>query len=247
MASEPVRSTAIEAAPKDYSIPAAQQIRLLSVRASFTDNGAASDWLPALQILDNNGNVLVTAADQGVKVTAGSDADVSWFPGVKVAAAAAAAGTMSYAHGYNNTVQGDPNIVVNAGANKNAPFAHVSTSNAAVMSWSTFISGNDQLDLKVDGLYLCYGAAQFDIGGANMAAFPFKSGAAGELPNDSWDNLDPNNFVDPAGLSTNQGYTIYNRVGGTPSSTHLFLQNTGGVAANTVIAGLAVIYLGVPA
>lgn len=82
MASEPLRSSAVVAAPKDYSIPPAQEIILLSVRASFIDNGAGGDWLPAFQLLDNNGNVLVTAADQGVKVTAGSDAEVSFFPGV---------------------------------------------------------------------------------------------------------------------------------------------------------------------
>lgn len=82
MASEPVRSTAVIAAPKDYSIPSAQVIQLLSVTASFTDNGAASDWLPAVVIMDNNGNALCRATDQGVKVTAGSDAEVSWFPGV---------------------------------------------------------------------------------------------------------------------------------------------------------------------
>lgn len=80
MASEPVRSTSIEAAPKDYSIPNAQQIRLLSVTASFTDNGAVGDWLPAVVILDNNGNALVRAVEQEVKVTAGEGAEVSWFP-----------------------------------------------------------------------------------------------------------------------------------------------------------------------
>ena len=90
MASEPVRSTTVVAAPKDYSIPHAQQIRLLSVTAEFSDNGAAGDWLPAVVILDNNGNALVRACDQGVTVTAGSDAEVSWFPGVKPAAAAPA-------------------------------------------------------------------------------------------------------------------------------------------------------------
>lgn len=89
MASEPVRSTKVVAAPKDYSIPLAQQIQLLSVRAQFLDNGAGGAWLPALQILDNNGNVLVTAADKAVSVTAGSNADVSWFPGVKPQAASA--------------------------------------------------------------------------------------------------------------------------------------------------------------
>ena len=83
MASEPVRSTAVAAAPKDYSVAANQQIRLLSVTANFTDNGATGSWLPAVIIEDNNGNALVRAVDQGVKVTAGNDAEVSWFPGVK--------------------------------------------------------------------------------------------------------------------------------------------------------------------
>lgn len=83
MASVPIRSTAVVAAPKDYAIPPSQEIILLSVTASFVDNGAAGDWLPAVVILDQNGNALVRAVDQGVKVTAGSDAEVSWFPGVK--------------------------------------------------------------------------------------------------------------------------------------------------------------------
>lgn len=92
MASEPVRSTAVVAAPKDYSIPAAQQILLLSVRASFDGTGAAGSFLPAVQILDNNGNVLVTAADPNVSVVAGASADVSWFPGVKPATQTTAGG-----------------------------------------------------------------------------------------------------------------------------------------------------------
>src|SRR6185437_5864694 len=99
VASVPIRSTAVVAAPKDYPIPPSQEIILQSVRASFLDNGAGGDWVPALQILDNNGNVLVTAADKGVTVTAGSDADVSWFPGVKVAGGASTA-VLSYAWGW---------------------------------------------------------------------------------------------------------------------------------------------------
>ena len=83
MASVPIRSTVVTAAPKDYAIPPSQEIILLSVTAEFIDNGAAGDWLPAVVILDNNGNALCRAVDQGVKVTAGGDAEVSWFPGVK--------------------------------------------------------------------------------------------------------------------------------------------------------------------
>lgn len=95
MASEPVRSTAVVAAPKDYSVAANQQIRLLSVTANFTDNGAAGDWLPAVVIEDNNGNALVRALDQGVKVTAGSSAEVSWFPGVKHSSGASSSGLIA--------------------------------------------------------------------------------------------------------------------------------------------------------
>lgn len=150
MASEPVRSTAIEAAPKDYSIPAAQQIRLLSVRASFTDNGAASDWLPALQILDNNGNVLVTAADQGVKVTAGSDADVSWFPGVKVAAAAAASSGAAWFFASRVTSF----TVTTTSPIRRIPWTHFVTSDPSVFTMGTHTAANDTVIGNKAGIYL---------------------------------------------------------------------------------------------
>jgi hypothetical protein len=76
-------------APADYAVPARAQIRLHTVQAEFVDNGAGGDWLPAVVILDQAGHVIARAVDQGVKVTAGSDAEVSWFPGVKHAAAGA--------------------------------------------------------------------------------------------------------------------------------------------------------------
>ena len=126
MASEPVRSTAVVTAPKDYSIPAAQQIRLLSVRASFDGSGSASAWLPAVQILDNNGNVLVTAADPNVSVAAAGSADVSWFPGVKPrGVTSTTGGTPSVATFYTSAHSAsDPPITVGAGATVSLTFAH---------------------------------------------------------------------------------------------------------------------------
>ena len=137
MASVPLRSTSVVAAPKDYSIPNAQQILLLSVRASFTDNGAAGDWLPALQVLDNNGNVLVTAADQGVKVTAGSDADVSWFPGVKHTAAAGGGTAVDWCY------------IVTAGAVPSTDIFGPGTTDTI----STFATSNSALYTKVDSTH----------------------------------------------------------------------------------------------
>ena len=128
MASEPVRSTSIVTAPKDYTIPGAQQIRPLSIRASFDGSGAAGAWLPAVQILDNNGNVLSTHADPNVSVAAGGSADVTWFPGVKPQSAASAtgAGTPTTATFYRSASlgAGDPALNVGAGATVTIPWLH---------------------------------------------------------------------------------------------------------------------------
>ena len=152
MASVPIRSTAVVAAPKDYPIPPSQEIILQSVRASFIDNGAGGDWVPALQILDNNGNVLVTAADKGVTVTAGDDADVSWFPGVKVAAAAASTGP-AWFFGRNNNAQ----TIRTTAPLRRVGFDHIVTSDATVFTTSTDSNGGTIVTGNKLGIYIAYG------------------------------------------------------------------------------------------
>jgi len=118
VASVPIRSSVVTAAPKDYAIPPSQEIILLSVTAEFIDNGAAGDWLPAVVILDNNGNALCRAVDQGVKVTAGGDAEVSWFPGVKVGGGGVQTVTPEYAFLYLGRAlpgSGDPTQTIPSG------------------------------------------------------------------------------------------------------------------------------------
>src|SRR6266850_7264897 len=66
--------------PLSYLVPGATAIRIKQIHVQYVDNGAAGDWLPAVQIVSDSKHVMGTAADQGVKVTAGSDADVSFFP-----------------------------------------------------------------------------------------------------------------------------------------------------------------------
>lgn len=88
---------AIEAAPKDYTVGDNVELTLISVHAEFRDSGAAGDWLPAVQLISDSGHVIDTAAEQGVKVSAGGDADGSFFPGGVVAAASSGTSTSSNA------------------------------------------------------------------------------------------------------------------------------------------------------
>ncbi len=69
--------------PSNYTLPDAAELRLKAVYAEFTDNGAGSDWLPTVTILSDSGDVIARADDQDVKVTAGDDANVTWFPRVR--------------------------------------------------------------------------------------------------------------------------------------------------------------------
>jgi hypothetical protein len=79
------------AVPSSYVLPDAAELRLKAVYAEFADNGAAGDWLPCVTILSDSGDVIGRAVDQGVKVTAGGSADVTWFPWLKHRAAAVSA------------------------------------------------------------------------------------------------------------------------------------------------------------
>ncbi len=85
------------AVPSNYTLPDAAELRLKAVYAEFDGSGAAGNWLPCVTILSDSGDVIARAVDQGVVVTAGADADVAWFPGVKRSGAAATAAIDAFA------------------------------------------------------------------------------------------------------------------------------------------------------
>jgi hypothetical protein len=89
MADQQILGSGSKAAPLDYTVPSNGLLQLKAVQALFTDNGAASDWLPAVVLISDSGDVIARAVDPNVKVTAGDDAEVSWFPGVKPSSASA--------------------------------------------------------------------------------------------------------------------------------------------------------------
>lgn len=74
--------------PSNYTLPDAAELRLKAVYAELDGSGAASDFLPCVTILSDSGDVIGRAVDQGVKVTAGGSADVTWFPRVRAKGAA---------------------------------------------------------------------------------------------------------------------------------------------------------------
>jgi hypothetical protein len=80
MADAALVATGAGNAPLSYLVPGATAIRIKQVHVQYVDNGAGGDWLPAVKIVSDSKHLMGTAADQAVKVTAGSDADVSFFP-----------------------------------------------------------------------------------------------------------------------------------------------------------------------
>jgi hypothetical protein len=87
----------VAAAPSTYEVAASAEFILKCVNADFDGSGSAGSWLPCVTIKSDSGHVVARAVDPGVSVAAGGSAEVSWFPGVKHAAAASAAGGLSWA------------------------------------------------------------------------------------------------------------------------------------------------------
>lgn len=130
----------IEAAPKDYTVAANVELTLRAVNANFTDNGAGEDWLPAVVLISDSGHIIARAVDQGVTVTAGGDAEVSWFPGVKHAAGAAVspAAWMTVAL---DTDAGDTAFVVDDNTATHVQFPHQGNNGQTGVVQARFAAG----------------------------------------------------------------------------------------------------------
>jgi hypothetical protein len=83
-------------APLDYEVPNAQEIIVLSARAVVDGSGAGAAFLPVVEFI-SDGDIILTQAITDATVAAGASAQVSWFPRVGSAAAAAAATGLPFA------------------------------------------------------------------------------------------------------------------------------------------------------
>ncbi len=84
-----IRSTSNAVLPEDYIVPGTVTLTPKQIHVDYVDNSASGDWLPCITFISDAGVVLGRAVDQAVIVTAGDDASVTWFPGIKNASGAA--------------------------------------------------------------------------------------------------------------------------------------------------------------
>lgn len=99
-------------APLDYVVPGSSVIVPVSAYADFDGTGASGAFVPCLVLKDQSGNV-IAISQASTTVAAGASASMSWFPGVKAgAAAAAASGGVPWAQ----TNQGGAAQTINSGA-----------------------------------------------------------------------------------------------------------------------------------
>jgi hypothetical protein len=87
MADESINALATQNTPWTYLVPQSVEFVLKSAQASFDGSGTGSGYVPALQVTPPGGIAHVYTLGQ--TVAAGASADVTWFPGVKAAPAAA--------------------------------------------------------------------------------------------------------------------------------------------------------------
>ena len=69
-------------APAKYEVPGSAQIVPIAVQALLNGSGASGDYVPTLIFRSQAGHV-IARVPTSTTVTAGDDAEVSWFPGVK--------------------------------------------------------------------------------------------------------------------------------------------------------------------
>lgn len=150
MADVQIVNSRVSAAPNDYVVKPSASFILKAVNATFTDNGATVDWLPCLTLISDSGHVVARAVDQGVKVTAGQAAEVSWFPGVK-AKGAAAVGGAGAAWFYASR---GANQLIPATANRLIGWPHHVTSDASVFTVTSGTTTDDTVNCLKAGIYI---------------------------------------------------------------------------------------------
>jgi hypothetical protein len=145
-------------APLSYIVPGSVVITIKQIHVKYVDNGAGGDWLPAVRIVNDAGHTMGTAADQAVKVTTGSDADVSFFPGVKHAAAAA--GTTDVC-AWARLTRVTPFTVPTTSPTLRIPWTGIHISDPTVFTMGTHTNANDEVNLLKLGVYIAFGAGNW--------------------------------------------------------------------------------------
>jgi len=90
------------ATPASYEVPGSAAIVPIAVQALLNGSGASGDYVPTLIFRSQAGHV-IARVPTSTTVTAGDDAEVSWFPHVAAAAGASFPGLVSGVLAASNT------------------------------------------------------------------------------------------------------------------------------------------------
>lgn len=209
----------------DYTIPGNAEIRVKAVNANFVDNGAGVDWCPAVVMFSDSGSVISRALLPDVKVTAGDDAEVSWFPGVKPGGAASTGTTLAFARAWNDQFAGDPVQTILAGTTRNARFAHAETTDSAVISFSTSVNTNDTAHLSAHGSYIMFVGSHWSIVDDGVTSLIQEvAGGGNSFPHLPINPTTSPNFGDGIGAAQSQDFAVC-RVTGAAITERVLLGN----------------------
>lgn len=176
-------------APKDYTLSGTQELALKTVRALIDGSGAASAFLPTLQLLDPNGHVMWEGATSET-VAAGGSADVSWFPGLGGTGGA----STTNAEWFEATRVGSQTML--AGARDTVIFTGLKSSDPSLFSLATQNHPNDAVQVAREGVvlasaYTLPGALEpnFVLGININAVGPGVTGANSQVPDIEFNTL----------------------------------------------------------
>lgn len=236
MADLPIVNRAMVTAPKDYTLPQSQEIILKCVRATIDGSGAAGSFLPALQLVSNNGDVMWTAINASQTVTAGGSVNVTWFPGVSTATTSTAGSSLMAARvnivGNQSIAQGDPGAIVTWGE---APIDNGTPTSFWTAGHPT------RLTAPVNGIYLSMPTLQWDVpanaGDIFVGTYLYLNGASIILEHFlyEFDNSEANATVGDASYNLPAGHHgLFQLNAGDYLELLAYNHNPGGPARNLI-------------
>lgn len=145
MADKQILVTGSSDAPEGYTVPNTVELIPKAVSAVFDGTGASGNFVPIVEIVSDGG--VVVAQSPASQVSAGGQAEVSWFPRVGGSAGSAAAGALpTAALRQTNTFTWTPS----ATTPRAISWPRFATTDTSVFSWD---SGTGQLTIAQAGLY----------------------------------------------------------------------------------------------
>lgn len=123
MADVQLLSSDVDAAPKEYTLPAGQELVLKALYAEYDGSGAGAAWLPTVQIVSDSGHV-AASIPMDASVAAAASVVATWGPFLRSAAAAASSAQVAPSVATFSRRQTDAPLSVAAGGAHGIPWLH---------------------------------------------------------------------------------------------------------------------------